>query len=178
MIYYRYRSGYRKNHSTITILIKLRDDIECAMKSGKVTLAVSVDFPKAFDTIDFNITIHKLHSLHFSKNFLHLILNYLSNRSHFVEIDSRCSNLSYSKFGAPQGSILGPVSFNSCVPDMKNCVPSYACLQYADDSTIYRHCQAKDIRFCANILTSGLSNMLTWSSNNNLAFTETKTKAM
>ena len=69
IIYYHYQSGYRKNHSTLTILIKLRDDIEFAMKSGEVTSAVFVDFCKTFDTIDFNILIHKLHSLHFSNFF-------------------------------------------------------------------------------------------------------------
>ena len=61
---------------------------------------------------------------------------------------------------------------------MKNCVPSRTCIQYADDSTIYQNCKAKDIRSCANILTSELSNMLTWSSSNNLAFNAAKTKAV
>ena len=67
-IYHYYQSGYRKNHSTLSILIKLRGDIERALKSGEVTLAFLVDFSKGFDTIDFSILIHKLYSLHFSKN--------------------------------------------------------------------------------------------------------------
>ena len=55
-----WEQGYRKKHSTLTILIKLRDNIECAMKSREVTLAAFVDFSKAFDTI-VNVLIHKLH---------------------------------------------------------------------------------------------------------------------
>ena len=58
-----------------------------------------------------------------------------------------------------------------------HCVPRCTCLQYADDSIIYRHCKAKYIKSCANILTSELSNMLTWSSSHNLAFNAPKTKA-
>ena len=36
----------------------------------------------------------------------------------------------------------------------------------------------KDIKPCANVSTSELSNMLTWSTSNNLAFNTAKTKAM
>ena len=61
---------------------------------------------------------------------------------------------------------------------MKNCVPSCICLQYAGNSTKYRNCKAKDVKSCADILTSELSNMLPWSPNNNLAFKATKMKAM
>ena len=57
--------------------------------SGEVTLTVFVDFLKAFDTIDFNILIQKLHKLHFSKTFLYLKLDYLSNQTtRFVQIES------------------------------------------------------------------------------------------
>ena len=97
IIYHHYQSEYRKIHSTLR-----------ATKSEKVTLVVFVDFSKAFHTIDFNILTHNLHSLQFSKNFLYLILNFSSNRSHFVHTNSSCSNLLYSKFGVTQGSILGP----------------------------------------------------------------------
>ena len=154
IIYHQYQSGCRKNHSTLTILIKLRDNIERAMKSGEVTLAAFADISKALDTIDFNILIRKLHSLPFSKIFLYLIINYFSSRSDFVQKDSRCSNLLYSKFIVPQGSILGPVLFNLCVSHMKNYVPSCPCLQYADDSTIYQHFKARGIKSYANIYTS------------------------
>ena len=60
IIYHHDQSAYRKIHLKLTIFIKLRGNIESAMKSGKVTLAVFVDFSKAFDAIDFNILIHKL----------------------------------------------------------------------------------------------------------------------
>ena len=61
---------------------------------------------------------------------------------------------------------------------MKNCVLSFTCLQYEDDSTKYQHCKAKDIGYCANVLTSVLSNLPTWFSSNNLTFSAAKTKPM
>ena len=61
---------------------------------------------------------------------------------------------------------------------MKNCVPSFICLQYVDDFTIHRYRKEKDIKSCADTRTNQFSNRLTWSSNNNLAFNATKAKAM
>ena len=63
-------SGFIKGHSTGTALLKLRDDIKCAMKSGEVIIIVLVDFSKAFDTICHQTLIAKRSKLGFSKDFL------------------------------------------------------------------------------------------------------------
>ena len=62
LIYHKYQSGYRKNHSTTTILMKLYDDI-------KITIAIFAGYSKAFDTTGFFILIQKMHSFNFSKDF-------------------------------------------------------------------------------------------------------------
>ena len=68
-VYHPYQSGYRKNHCTATLPLKLHDDIKKAMKSSKVTIATFTDYSKAFDTIDFSILIKKMHTLNFSERF-------------------------------------------------------------------------------------------------------------
>ena len=70
LIYHHYQSGYRKNHSTATLLTKLRDDIREAIKASEITLAVFTDYSKAADTIDFSVLIKKMHTLNFPKRFL------------------------------------------------------------------------------------------------------------
>ena len=45
-------SGYRKGHSTTSILMRFRDDIIQAMKKGELTMVIYADFLKAFDTVD------------------------------------------------------------------------------------------------------------------------------
>ena len=50
-IYSSTQSGFRKGHSTINLLLKLRDDMYKAMKISEVTLAILIDYSKAFDTI-------------------------------------------------------------------------------------------------------------------------------
>ena len=48
-LYKSTQSGYRKGHSTVTLLLKLRDDIRRAMNKSEVTLAILIDYSKAFD---------------------------------------------------------------------------------------------------------------------------------
>ena len=61
--------GFRKSYSTVTCLLKLRDDILRAMDRGEVTISVFADYSKAFDTIDYETLIRKLYNLKISKNF-------------------------------------------------------------------------------------------------------------
>ena len=90
------------------------------MKSSEITLAVFTDYSKAFDPIDFSVFIKKMHTLSFTKRFLNWIFSYLTDRLHFVKIDSNISNILYANFGVPQGPILESVLFNLCVADMKS----------------------------------------------------------
>ena len=77
-----------------------------------------------------------MHTLSFTKRFLNWIFSYLTDRLHFVKIDSNISNILYANFGVPQGPILESVLFNLCVADLKSILNDSECTQYSDDSTI------------------------------------------
>ena len=148
------------------------------MKSSEVTIAIFTDYSKAFDTIDFSILIKKMHTLNFSKRFLYWIFNYLTDRRHFVQIDSSISNILITSFGVPQGSFLGPILFNLYVADMTNNLLESQCIQYADDSTIYKSCKANEVTKCSSELENELKLLEQWSKNTNLVFNCKKTKSM
>lgn len=172
-------SSFRKGHSTSTVLMGMRDDLIKAMKKGGVTLMVLADFSKAFDTIDFKTLILKLSSLGFSTGFLRWLSSYLTDRSHFVQIDDKVSELETVRFGVPQGSILGPMLFNLYVSDLKEHLPpSVASYQYADDTTILTSCRPAELAPTASKMNNTLDSLSTWSSHSHLALNSQKTKVL
>jgi len=64
-IYKTTMAGFRKNHSTETLLMKIRDDITRAMGKGEVTLVMFLDYSKAFDTVDYKTLLVKLRKFGF-----------------------------------------------------------------------------------------------------------------
>ena len=61
-------SGFRKSHSTTTILLKLRDDILKSMNRGEITMAIFADYSKAFDTVNHSTILENLINLELEKS--------------------------------------------------------------------------------------------------------------
>ena len=56
------QSSYRKNYSTETALLGVKNDILLNMNKQHVTLLVLLDLSAAFDTVDHNVLLSRLHS--------------------------------------------------------------------------------------------------------------------
>lgn len=171
------QSGFRRGHSTLSLLLKFRDDIKLAMNRSEVTLAVLIDYSKAFDTIEHETLLKKLHYLNFSANSLRLMHSYLSCRLQYTQVDDKNSSTSTVSFGVPQGSILGPVLFNLYVADLSKHI-SCNSIQYADDTNLYKSCKVKDLTSCKENIITDLCILNEWSTRQNLIFNEQKTKCM
>ena len=119
-----------------------------------------------------------MHSLNFSTDFLYWVFNYLTNRQHFVQIDSNCLSPLIAKYGVPEGSILGPVLFNLYVADMSSITPNSNCIQCTDNSTLYRSCKINKKDTCIKELEKDLTSIAKWSIETNLVFNTGKIKFM
>ena len=168
-LYHQTQSGFRKGHSTSTLLVKLRDDIKKAMAKSEVTLSILIDYSKAFDTIDHSSLLLKLRDMNFSIDSLQLLSSYLRDRKQYVQVEDKTSSVKSMFFGVPQGSILGPVLFNLYVVELSDRILSSS-IQYADDTTLYRHCKVKDILQTIKEMEKDLDNLRSWSKDNNLLF--------
>lgn len=57
---YKYRYGFRKNHSTEHALIELVDHIRLSIGKSKMTCGIFIDLSRAFDAVDLKILLDKL----------------------------------------------------------------------------------------------------------------------
>ena len=103
--------GFRSGHSTEHAALELTDRIITNIDNKKSPLNIFLDLSKAFDTLDHNILLHKLHHYGIRETPLKLLKSYLSNRQQFVEVNETRSETLPMVTGVPQGSILGPLLF-------------------------------------------------------------------
>ena len=175
-ILYKYQSGFRKYYSTDTCLSDLNDKVQIGFEQGWMTRVILVDLQKAFDTIEHDILLKKMHCLCFSEATIHWFRSYLTNRLFSVNVGNEFS--SRGKLSClPQGSVLGPLLFLLYVNDMPQAV-SCELLLYADDTFLI--CKGKDIETIEDQLNKDFNSLCEWFIDNKLSvhFGEQKTKSI
>ena len=97
-----------------------------------------MDFKKAFDVISHVKLVHKLIGYGISRNILHWISSFLSNRNQCVRVNSSLSHWLPVISGVPQGSVLGPLLFNLYINDLTdNFSVNVHAKMFADDLKLY-----------------------------------------
>ena len=104
---------------------------------GKSFRALLTDLSKAFDCVNHDLLIAKLHAYGFDIPSLKLIYSYLNNRKQRVRINNSYSSWEEIIYGVPQGSILGPLFFNINMGDLFYFIVEWETANYADDTTPY-----------------------------------------
>ena len=130
------QNGFRKHHGTSDTIFKFLGGIFDQLNEKNSTLAIFIDFKKAFDTLDHQILMQKLEKLELSQNVYNLLGDYLNNRSQCSFVNNISSDRKSLSHGVPQGSILGPVLFNVYINDIVKFAKRNILL-YADDSVIF-----------------------------------------
>ena len=95
-----------------------------------------MDLSKAFDTLNHDLLIAKLHAYGFYKDTLRLVKSYVTERWQSSKINSSFSSWLSLTVGVLQGSVLGPLLFNLFINDLFYIVKTDVC-NYADDNTPY-----------------------------------------
>ena len=126
-----FRQGYSAQHCLLVMVEKWRQCLD----NGGVSGALLTDLSKAFDCILHDLLIAKLAAYGFDYNSLQMLQSYLSNRKQITKINDAYSKYCEILFGAPQGSILGPLLFNIYICDKFSDIDNCNIASYADDNT-------------------------------------------
>ena len=168
--------GFRKGRSTNLALLKVVNDIMEATDRKDTTIGVFVDLRKAFDTLNHDILVNKLHHLGIRGTANLWLRSYLSNRKQFVKIGSSESDHRTVKHGVPQGGILSPLLFLIYINDIVNVSRLINFALFADDTTVTK--SGNDVAQLCQEVSRELSKLQVWFNINRLSLNVTKTNFM
>lgn len=178
-LFAEYQSGFRKNHSTVTALLKVTDDIRAAMDQRLMTLLVLLDLSKAFDCVHHELLLTKLKYLGFSDNTLNWFLSYLSHRCHRVLVNEDLySSWENITTGVPQGSVLGPLLFIIYMFDLSKSITHCFHHSYADDLQLYIHFPVNQFKTYLERSQSDVIGVIQYCKGHNLTMNLSKTQVI
>ena len=109
----KFQSAYKNYHSTETAIVRVHNDILCALDKGKSVILLLLDLKAAFDTVNHSTLLARLSTrCGIGRKALAWFKSYLSSRSQFVRINVSISKSYDLLSGVPQGSILGPLLYS------------------------------------------------------------------
>ena len=169
-----FQCGFRKNHSTQDAVTYLTDCIRKGIDEGCVTAAVSVDFRKAFDSVNHQLVLKKLPGYGIQNQELRRFENYLTYPCQCVVYGSAQSASQQITSGVPQGSILGPILFSIYINDLPNCLLQSQILLYADDAVLFY--ADSNIGKISTVLNKDLKQLQSWTYHNKLCIHPVKSE--
>lgn len=139
-LYPKFQAAYQQFHSTETALLRVHNDVLRAIDSKKEVILIMLDLSAAFDTIDYDILIRRLHTqFGFKDIVLQWFTSYVRGRYQRVAIGDVESARQPLSTGVPQGSVLGPLLFILYLAPLEDVIKHHGldCMMYADDSQLY-----------------------------------------
>ncbi|XP_057318961.1 uncharacterized protein LOC130663635 [Microplitis mediator] len=173
----RYQTGFMKGMSTQTALLRFCDDIRSGIDNRSITIAISFDFTKAFDSVNHLLLLKKLRAYNFSENTLKWFYSYLTNRRQAVRLENLLSSWKYNRSGVPQGSVLGPLLYAIFISDLGSLIDCNH-IFYADDLIVYITCSLSIIDETIEKLNNIIIKINSWCTENYLRLNPDKTKAI
>ena len=162
--------GVSTSHYLMSLLHHLHQGSDKSYNIGTVVLT---DFSKAFDLVNHNIAIEKLSALGVRGAIVPWICSFLNNRRQCVRYNQTLSDYAVLTAGVPQGTKLGPITFQIVINDAA-CNSNTSCWKYVDDLTFAENRLCKE----DSKMQADLDDFLEWSETNQLKLNPTKCQAI
>ena len=171
------QSGFRKQRSTTDHTIRLQDAIHKSISNGQHTLAIFLDFSKAFDMVWKEGLLAKLRRLGVGGNMHRFIDDFLTGRKIRVVVGDQMSDSYDMENGIPQGSVISPTLFNIMINDFPQ--PADRATEaaiFADDCSAWR--SGVNVKLLNKLLQDYLNRATEWSEEWGFKLSNTKSTAM
>lgn len=169
--------GFRKGYSTNHALISLGDFIYESLDKNEICIVVSLDFQKAFDTVDREILLEKMKWYGINCD---IIKSLIMNRQQYVQINDnntiKRSKVKVTTRGVVQGSATSAFYFSLYINDLPNVIKNCNTVIFADDSTIAIRGKLSEISNMISRLENDLNNISEWLVQNKIKLNIDKTK--
>ena len=165
--------GFRKGRSTCHATLDFVKTIEDALENGEIAVGIMCDLSKAFDTINHEILLKKMHHYGIRGVANDWLRSYLFDRQQFVELNGCTSSRLPILTGVPQGSILGPLLFIIYINDLP-AASNLKTVMFADDSNLL--IKGKNLNTLSTELNTELEGVSDFFKANKLKLNASKTK--
>ena len=137
------------------------------LDSHNIIGIVSMNLSKAFDTLPHDLIVAKLKSYGADDNTADLIQDYLRNRLQRIRLGDQFSIWQGISTGIPQGSVLGPLTFNIFMNDLVHVIKHTSLSAHADDTQIsYTH--SAPAKVVEEAINKDLANVDKWYEENKM----------
>uniref|UniRef100_A0ABD2W2T0 Reverse transcriptase domain-containing protein n=1 Tax=Trichogramma kaykai TaxID=54128 RepID=A0ABD2W2T0_9HYME len=174
-----HQHGFRCGHSTNTALLELSEKIRGSIERGEVSVLVSFDFSKAFDTIPHLNLLAKLRSIGYDDAAIRWFASYLGGRRLAMRGPDGVHSTAYrATSGIPQGSVLGPLLFLLYINDLPELLVNSHPVIFADDIQILLSRSPFEYNDLIRRVCRETNAVRRWSEINGLTLNAEKTKVM
>lgn len=177
-----FQHGFLNKKSVETAIFDYTEKILDALERRELACGLFLDLSKAFDSLDHNLLLAKLHRYGIRGVALSWCESYLEGRSQRVvlrgDIGETYSEKLSTDLGVPQGSILGPLLFIIYVNDLPVAIanPSNSMISYADDNSLL--ITGKTFQDVASLGDIQFMELEKWYEKNSLMLNRDKTKCL
>lgn len=168
--------GFLPGKGTDLALDKHVSEIVTSSDKFKNTLAVYLDFKKAFDVLDIDLLIGKFKRYGIGGNALKWLVSFCRGRRQVVKINGVKSNVLELKYGTAQGGVLGPIIFLIFINDLLELQLNSKIFAYADDTALV--CSAYNRDSLKIQIQNDLNKVSNWLIANKLLVNSSKTKCI
>ena len=171
-----YQYGFRRNRSTLHAVTQVVNHVGNNLNKKIRTVAIFIDFKKAFDCLQFPVLITKLSKLGLHQDTVEWLKDYLTNRSQSTIANDTRSPYANITQGVPQGSILGPLLYIIYANDIQDLITKSKFAFYADDTVILS--SHKNIVKAFSNAQEDIDRLLSWCTLIGIHINVSKTKYM